>query len=75
MQWTGNEPYAGFSTSKPWLPVNENYVDVNVASETTNDASPLNVYKSMSNVRKTFPAFAVGSLQTISKDGVLGLGR
>ncbi|XP_055911152.1 maltase A3 [Eupeodes corollae] len=44
---------AGFSTNpNTWLPVNPNYVDVNVQNE-RNTKSHLNVYKQMVELRKT----------------------
>ncbi|XP_055840744.1 maltase A3-like [Episyrphus balteatus] len=44
---------AGFSTnSNTWLPVNPNYVDINVQNE-RNTKSHLNVYKQMVELRKT----------------------
>ena len=75
MQWTGNGPYAGFSNSKPWLPVNKNFVDVNVETESSVDTSRLNVYRAMATLRKTFPAFASGELKVVTVDGVLAIGR
>ena len=46
MQWSGSEINAGFSTSDhTWLPVNPNYVTVNVDSELLEISSHLNIYK------------------------------
>lgn len=54
MQWNA-EKNAGFSTAdKTWLPVNPNYVEVNVEAETnTAGESHLKVYKRISALRKT----------------------
>ncbi|KAM7343690.1 maltase A3-like [Cochliomyia hominivorax] len=52
-QWS-NTANAGFSTgAKTWLPVNPNYVNINVESESTQTKSHLNVYKKMSQLRQT----------------------
>lgn len=52
MQWDDTKN-AGFSTAeKTWLPVADNYKDVNVQKEETNDKSHLKVYKSLQELRK-----------------------
>ena len=39
---------AGFSTAeKTWLPINSNYIDINVDSELLDPSSHLNIYKSL----------------------------
>ena len=46
MQWSGTEKNAGFSEAdETWLPINKNFVDVNVETETADPMSHLNVYK------------------------------
>uniref|UniRef100_A0A1L8EBI2 alpha-glucosidase n=1 Tax=Haematobia irritans TaxID=7368 RepID=A0A1L8EBI2_HAEIR len=52
-QWSSGEN-AGFSTTgKTWLPINPNYVTINVETEVGNRKSHLNVYKSLSDLRQT----------------------
>ena len=51
MQWDDSE-YAGFSDSKPWIRVNENYKYINVKSEEEDSDSILNFYKKMINLRR-----------------------
>ena len=51
IQWT-NEKYAGFSNVEPWLPVSKNVETINVASEFSDEASTLNLYKSLLKLRK-----------------------
>ena len=52
MQWSA-EKNAGFSNSdKTWLPVNPNYLEVNVEAQKVAIESHLNVYKLLSNLRK-----------------------
>ena len=48
MQWSGAQKNAGFSNSdKTWLPINPNYVNVNVESEKLDPNSHLNIYKNL----------------------------
>lgn len=46
MQWDDSE-YAGFSSHKPWLPINDNYKTVNVAHNDRDPKSMLSLYKSL----------------------------
>lgn len=50
MQWSA-EPNAGFTTGTPWLPVNEDFRQVNVETETQNPASLLAMYRWLINFR------------------------
>ena len=52
VQWDGCEN-AGFTTGKPWLPVNENYHQINVASEERDPDSLLNFYRKAIGLRKS----------------------
>lgn len=52
MQWSGTQTNAGFSEApKTWLPVNKNYVTVNVETETDDLKSHLTIYKQVSNIK------------------------
>ncbi len=51
MQWSPTEPNAGFSTGKTWLPVNEDYQQINVASEMQDPHSLLSAYRWLINFR------------------------
>ena len=51
MQWTGGKE-AGFTTGKPWLPVNPNYTRINVESQEKDPASVLAYYKALCALRK-----------------------
>jgi len=46
MQWT-SENHAGFSKHTPWLPVNQNYSELNVEVESGTPDSILNFYKKL----------------------------
>ena len=67
MQWN-NSPHAGFSLGKdvePWLPVNENYQEVNVAAEFADKNSILNFYKALIKIRKNNKVLQQGSWRTL----------
>ena len=46
MQWS-NEKNAGFTDGNPWMTVNKNYVDINVAQQENDENSVLNFYKKL----------------------------
>lgn len=52
MQWSAEEN-AGFTEGKPWLKVNGNYKEVNVAAETAKENGILTFWKKMIALRKT----------------------
>lgn len=51
MQWSASEN-AGFSGTKPWLPVNKNYTEINVAAQINDEDSLLSFYKKLTALRK-----------------------
>lgn len=51
MQWT-SEDQAGFTTGKPWLPVNENYPTINVEENLADEQSVFATYKKLIQLRK-----------------------
>lgn len=51
MQWN-NSQNAGFSTGKPWLPVNPNYSGINVEAEMARTDSVWHFYKQLIALRK-----------------------
>jgi glycosidase len=60
MQWT-DEDNAGFTSGMPWRLLNENYPQVNVELEESDPDSLLNAYKTLIELRKTYPAFSKGN--------------
>ena len=64
MQWDASQ-YAGFSTVKPWLPVNENKEKINVARQKQDQNSLLNHYKSLIELRKGSSVLKWGRLQVL----------
>jgi alpha-amylase len=59
MQWT-NESGAGFTSGKPWEPVNSDFSTVNVAKQTGNNNSLLEYYATLIQLRNHHPALRVG---------------
>jgi alpha-glucosidase len=60
MQWDQNA-YAEFTDTKPWLPVNDNYSEINVRQQTDDKESTLSFYKHLIKVRKHFTPLREGS--------------
>ena len=52
VQWDDSQN-AGFTTGKPWIPVNENYHRINVAAEEKDPDSLLNFYRKAIYLRKS----------------------
>ena len=59
MQWTAGEN-AGFTTGTPWLPVNENYLQINAEAELADPDSVFHYYQRLISLRKTYPVFQDG---------------
>lgn len=73
MQWTG-ERHGGFTLSTPWLPVNNDYQEVNVDLQQKDKDSMLRLYKSLIEIRKDSKALQSGTWKPIIKgeEGILG---
>jgi alpha-glucosidase len=64
MQWDSS-PNAGFTTGKPWLPVADNFKQVNVAAQSADPHSTLSFYKQLLRLRRDLPALHNGSITFI----------
>ena len=64
MQWN-NGPHAGFTAGKPWLPISPDYLEVNVATESQNAKSSLNLYRHLINFRNRSKILKSGSYHSI----------
>jgi alpha-glucosidase len=67
MQWN-TAPNAGFSEKTPWLPVPPSYQTHNVASESKDPNSVLNLYKKVLTLRRTNQALLEGSYTALNED-------
>ncbi len=59
MQWDAS-PNAGFTTGRPWLPVNPNYPEVNAASQVDDPASVFSYHRDLIRLRHDEPVVALG---------------
>ena len=66
MQWN-DEPYAGFSTVEPWLPLSDDYLQRNVAREKEAPDAMLPFYKRLIELRQQEPALQVGQFVPVSQ--------
>ncbi len=64
MQWN-DEKFAGFSVAKPWLPVELNYRNRNVAAQKIEPASLLQLYRRLIELRRRHQALQIGSYRPI----------
>lgn len=64
MQWN-SQPYAGFSSTSPWLKVHPNYLKRNVEIQLEQENSLLNYYRRLIRLRRTTSALQSGSFQLI----------
>jgi alpha-glucosidase len=71
MLWDGSEG-AGFTTGKPWLPINPDYRETNVAVEAADERSPLSMYRKLLALRRKHPALHAGAIHDVkAESGVL----
>ena len=64
MQWDATQN-AGFSTGKPWLKVNPNHTEINVANAEADGNSVLHYYRKLIALRKSDKAFVYGTYQDL----------
>ncbi len=66
VQWSGAEN-AGFTTGKPWMSVNPNYVHINAAQQEEDPDSVLNFYRKAIALRKKLSCVRYGSYREFKK--------
>ncbi len=64
MQWS-DEPNAGFTTGTPWLPVNPDYVRVNVRAEREDPDSVLACYRELIRLRRRLDVLHEGDYRLL----------
>ncbi len=67
MQWDATDN-AGFTTGKPWLRINPNYVNINAADEVGRDDSVYNYYKKLISLRKSSDLIVYGDFRLLLPD-------
>lgn len=63
MQWDSTAN-AGFTTGKPWLGVNDNYISINVARELQDSSSVYGWYRTLMGCKRTW-AFMAGAFNAL----------
>ena len=61
MAWSGQAPAAGFSTAKPWEPLEPGWETRSVAAESADPASLLSTYRDLIRLRSNHPSLAGGA--------------
>ena len=67
MQWDAS-PNAGFTTGTPWLPVNENYKEINAAEQIGRADSVFECYRNLIALRKEYPVFEEGEFTLLEPE-------
>ncbi|QDZ06866.1 DUF3459 domain-containing protein [Sphingomonas panacisoli] len=67
MPWNGS-CHAGFSSVEPWLPLNSDWKERNVAAEADKARSMLTLYRRLLSVRRSTPALNEGTFTLIRAD-------
>ncbi len=67
VQWSAEEN-AGFTTGKPWIGVNPNYVHINAAQQEQDPDSVLNFYRKAIALRKKLSCVRFGSYREYKKN-------
>ena len=66
MQWT-DEPQAGFTTGTPWIEVNPNRSEINVAADRSNPEGVFATYRKLVSLRRNMPIIVHGSVNFEAK--------
>ncbi len=67
MQWDDSK-HAGFTTGTPWLPVNDNYHEVNVKQALADPDSIFYTYQKLIQLRKDHPLIVWGEYELIETE-------
>lgn len=70
MPWDGSAN-AGFSAGEPWLPLNPDWPERNVAAQEHDPRSMLALARALLRLRRTVPALSVGDYAPVASSGTL----
>ncbi len=70
MQWDDSEN-AGFTQGEPWLPLMDNYEELNVANQWDREGSMLHLHRRLLEIRAKEPALHVGDYYPVHAEGNL----
>ena len=68
MQWNDNA-FAGFSSHKPWIKINENYRTINVEQQMQNENSVWHQYQRLIEIRNNEKALQYGDYARLERSG------
>jgi alpha-glucosidase len=69
MQWEAGAPNAGFTRGEPWLPLSEDWREVNVEVQREQPGSMLLLTRQLLQLRRAEPAFSVGRHRMVLNEG------
>lgn len=76
MPWTNGNDYAGFSTAKPWLPLDARHRDLAVEIQDPDPGSVLNYTRAYLRARRNMHPLKTGSIEFVdAKDPILAFYR
>lgn len=67
MQWTDG-PQAGFTTGTPWIEVNPNHAEINVAADRADPDGVSATYRTLAGLRRQMPVVVEGQLVPVAED-------
>ncbi|GGI13968.1 glycoside hydrolase family 13 protein [Gottfriedia solisilvae] len=67
MQWSESE-HGGFTSGTPWLSLNPNFKEINVAESIKDQSSIFHHYRKLIELRKQFPVIVYGSFDMLAED-------
>ncbi|POG24310.1 glucohydrolase [Aeromonas bestiarum] len=73
MQWDAG-PHAGFSTTTPWIALNDNHIEINAAEQLARPDSPFHCYRQLIELRKAHPVIRHGDFELLDGDDPLRIG-
>lgn len=63
--WNNGNDFGGFSTIEPWLPIDAQHIENNVAAQELDKASILHLCREIIAIRQTMPPLLWGNIKTI----------
>ena len=71
MPWDASETAAGFTTGEPWLPLNGDWRQRNVAAQAADSGSMLRLHRDLLALRRARPALSLGDIELQAPRGDL----
>lgn len=68
MQWRSDQAHAGFTVGRPWIPVNDNFTEINVAQNLSEKDSVFATYQQLIQYRKDHDIVVKGDFQLLYPD-------